>query len=114
MIMEMNITSLEAIAYHLEQGYDNGNISREGLASFLRSIASDVRKCNRDIIALDAAIVQRTNECFVLNTSVKDAVSAFNEIALRSIDIGDVISYTISNGFIASHSPDAAVPDDSL
>jgi hypothetical protein len=32
-------TNLEAIAYHLEQGEDNGGITREALSAFLRHVA---------------------------------------------------------------------------
>lgn len=39
---KVKIGNLEAIAYHLEQGEDNGGISREALAIFLRSIVAEI------------------------------------------------------------------------
>ena len=38
-MMRLAIDSLNAIAYHLEKGEDNGGITRAALAEFLRDIA---------------------------------------------------------------------------
>ena len=37
--------NLNAIAYHLEQGQDNGNLSRQGLAAQLKSVAARLKNC---------------------------------------------------------------------
>jgi len=36
------VSNLDAIAYHLEEGIDNGGVSKEDLALFLRSVARDL------------------------------------------------------------------------
>lgn len=40
----LKIGNLEAIAYHLEQGHDNGGITREALAEFLRDVANELKR----------------------------------------------------------------------
>lgn len=42
------ISNLEAIAWHLEQGEDNGGITKEALAAFLRDIANTERGLTTD------------------------------------------------------------------
>ena len=39
MLSAISISNLEVIAYHLEQGQDNGGVTREALALFLRYVA---------------------------------------------------------------------------
>jgi hypothetical protein len=40
--MTIKTGNLRAIAYHLEQGHDNGNVTREALAEFLRGVADEL------------------------------------------------------------------------
>lgn len=39
----IKVGNLEAIAFHLEQGEDNGGITREALAAFLRGVADELK-----------------------------------------------------------------------
>jgi hypothetical protein len=41
---EISIGNLRAIAYHLEQGQDNGGLLKEALALQLRSVADELEK----------------------------------------------------------------------
>ena len=42
MFVGLTVSNLNAIAYHLEKGIDNGGVSKEALARFLRSVARDL------------------------------------------------------------------------
>ena len=57
---ELSIGSLTAIAYHLEQGQDNGGLSKEALALFLRDVANELSRPLED--AKDAEIARLTAE----------------------------------------------------
>lgn len=41
---DLMVIGAEAIAWHLEQGQDNGGISREALALWLRELAKEIRE----------------------------------------------------------------------
>ena len=45
----LTIANAKAIAYHLETGKDNGEITREALALYLRGIADDLSALNEQI-----------------------------------------------------------------
>lgn len=52
----LKTSNLNAIAYHLEQGNDNGGISREALAKFLRSTTEMINVQDADNAALRAQL----------------------------------------------------------
>jgi hypothetical protein len=52
----ITINNLDAIAYHLEIGKDNGDITKEALALFLRSVADDMCALDEDTTSLNEQI----------------------------------------------------------
>jgi len=42
MNIDIVVSNLDAIAYYLDEGIDNGGITRYALAAFLRSVARDL------------------------------------------------------------------------
>jgi hypothetical protein len=45
--MSIKTGNLRAVAYHLEQGHDNGDITRDALALFLRGVADEIERNER-------------------------------------------------------------------
>jgi hypothetical protein len=54
--MSIKTGNLRAIAYHLEQGHDNGDITREALALFLRGVADEIEHHERLAAAIGEVI----------------------------------------------------------
>jgi hypothetical protein len=61
----MKITNLEAIAYHLEQGQDNGGLSKEALAAFLRSLIPTLETVQLDAERERCAKIAAEMDCQV-------------------------------------------------
>lgn len=56
--MSIKIGNLGAIAYHLEQGCDNGDITREALALFLRGVADEMKQLTAELAECRAVIAK--------------------------------------------------------
>jgi chromosome segregation ATPase len=142
---KLSASNIDAVAYHLEQGCDNGNISREALALQLRSVAQEMRnyilelstqstqleelkrqwveatsaleqvydlhnseiaKLRATVEALDAAIVQRTNECLALTNDLDSANACIRQYAEYTgvIDAGTARSFVAyAVAWLAAH-----------
>lgn len=74
MFVGLTVSNLDAIAYHLEQGVDNGGVSKEALARFLRSVARDLESTEQgheaDVLS-SAEIDQAYQDEYALEQSNK-------------------------------------------
>jgi hypothetical protein len=77
----IKIENLRAIAWHLDQGEDNGGLERAALANFLRS-AADSTEENREAgatvaVAFLEGALRYTEEIARLRAACEDALSYF-------------------------------------
>ncbi len=84
----LSLGNLRSIAWHLEQGQDNGDITRDALALFLRSVADELEAFEHSHEVLNAQGMNDHLELLGMDDERTEVLAFLRKLTARNLATG--------------------------